>query len=141
VPPEGTACAAAPVDYASTWGIDEMRGNQMTESEAVFQVTETSEGTMLTFPNWQNACAKHGATEIVIKAEEQLKQLINERKCRMLTINLQSIDFMPSVYLGFLILLYKRGMVIELMHVSESVRKTLETCNLDQMFNIKEGLA
>lgn len=69
---------------------------------------------------------------------DQLAQLLEAHRCRVLAFDLSGVTIMPSGMLGLLTSLRKRVEKIELYNPSPYVRETLALTNLDRLFEIKE---
>ena len=107
----------------------------------LFVVQQPGERTIVRLQEWQSLSGQfHPPTEIAISCalRSQLEELLGERECKTLAIDVSSICRLPSAFLGILIALFKGGTQIELLNPSPTVREALEVSKLDQLFAIRD---
>lgn len=73
------------------------------------------------------------------EATEHLDTIVKEHQSKVLVIDLEGITALPSDMLGVLVGLQHRGIQIRLFNITDDVRVILETTNLNQVFDIREG--
>ena len=73
------------------------------------------------------------------QATEHLENIVEDHHSKVLVIDLSEITALPSDMLGVLVGLRNRGTQIRLFNVTDDVRFVLETMNLDQLFDLREG--
>lgn len=79
------------------------------------------------------------AQTFIGEATEHLDRIVEEHHSKVLVIDLAGITALPSDMLGVLVGLQHRGIQIRLFNVTDDVRFTLETTNLDQLFDLRQG--
>jgi hypothetical protein len=114
----------------------------MARDPAIFAVEETGERTIVAFRDWRSAretfYAFQGSDIFVSEAWDELQDLIGQHQCKTLAVNMAAVDRLPSLLLGLLVSLAKRGLQVELLHPSPAVRNTLGITKLDQLFTIQD---
>jgi anti-anti-sigma regulatory factor len=79
------------------------------------------------------------AQTFIGQATEHLERIVEEHHSKVLVIDLAGITALPTDMLGVLVGLQHRGIQIRLFNVTDDVRLILETTNLDQVFDLREG--
>jgi anti-anti-sigma factor len=79
-----------------------------------------------------------GSEDFLVKLQSQLEELVSQHESKTLAIDMTPVNFLPSSFLGLLTSLAKTGLRVELLHVSATVRDSLETTKLDQFFSIRD---
>jgi anti-anti-sigma regulatory factor len=80
-----------------------------------------------------------GAQTFLGEATEHLERIVEEHHSKVLVIDLTGITGLPSDMLGVLVALHHRGVQIRLFNITDDVRLILDTTNLDQLFEVREG--
>lgn len=95
------------------------------------QVLHSGETTAITF-------GERGVrnAECIYVFYEHIVKLLEQNRCRVLSLDMRGVWFLPSRTLGALISLRKRVERVELQNVSDELRETLLITQLDQMFHI-----
>lgn len=72
-------------------------------------------------------------------AGDHLDGIIESHDTKILIFDLAGITGLPSDMLGVLVGLERRGIAIRLFNITNEVRLILETTNLDDLFDVREG--
>lgn len=72
-------------------------------------------------------------------AAEHFGQIVADHRCSTLVLDMTAITALPSAMLGVLVGLHNRGIQVRLFNITDDVRFTLQTANLDQVFEVREG--
>lgn len=106
--------------------MSELRGLKIYTKEGLTVVTFEDQGFL-------------AAQTFIGQATEHLERIVEEHHSKVLVIDLAGITALPTDMLGVLVGLHHRGIQIRLFNVTEDVRLILETTNLDQLFDLREG--
>ena len=113
----------------------------MTSHHSIFAVVETGERTVVAFNDWPSTRQRcRGVEDIVVRKEirDEFHDLIGQHQCKVLTIDVTDVDLMPSAVVGLLVGLRSKGVKVELLHPSESVRESLRATKLDRLLSIRD---
>ena len=113
----------------------------MTSDHSIFAVVETGERTVIALHDWRSAwkrCWSFEETAVLQEIRGELNDLIGQHQCKVLAIDVTDVVLMPSAVLGILVGWTSRGVKVELLHPSESVRQTLAVTKLDQLLTVRD---
>lgn len=79
------------------------------------------------------------AQTFIGEATEHLDRIVEEHQTKVLVIDLSGITALPSDMLGVLVGLHHRGIQVRLFNITDDVRLILDTTNLDQLFDLRDG--
>jgi len=69
---------------------------------------------------------------------DQLNQLVEQHKCKVLAFDLTGVRLVPSGMLGVLTTLRRKVDRLEIYNASENIREVLQLTKLDQLFDLKD---
>lgn len=72
---------------------------------------------------------------------ERIMQLVNTHQCQDLVVDLSGVGVISSWILGLLAYVQKQGPSVHLYHASDEIRDVLEITRIDQLVDVREGLA
>jgi anti-anti-sigma factor len=107
----------------------------------IFAVVETGESGVVAFHDWQSTrqrCWSFEEAAVLQEIRDEVDDLIGQHQCKVLAIDMTDVDVIPSAVLGLLVGLTSKGLKVELLHPSESVRQTLAVTKLDQLLSIRD---
>ena len=81
-----------------------------------------------------------GSQTFIGQATEHLDRVIEENQSKVLVIDLADITGLPSDMLGMLVRFHHRGLKVRLYNITDDVRMILDTTQLDQLFEIRDGV-
>jgi len=98
------------------------------------RVLQTGETTAITFGDRgvRDAACIH-------TFHDQIRDLIEQNKCRVLILDMRGVWFLPSRTLGALLSLRKKVERVELHNVSDELREGLRVAQLDQVLHVNEA--
>lgn len=113
----------------------------MASDLAIFDVAQTGERTVVRLHDWRTSMEMFywpSADNFANTVRSQLDELIREQQCRTLAVDMSSVSLLPSSFLGVLIAMCKRGVQVELLRPSPTVREALQVTKLDHFFAVRD---
>ena len=113
----------------------------MASDLAIFDVEETGERTVVRLHDWRASMEMFywpSADNLTSRVRSQLDELVNEQHCTTLALDMSSVSLLPSSLLGVLIAICKRGVRVELLRPSPTVREALKVTKLDHFFAVRD---
>ena len=81
----------------------------------------------------------HAGETFIGQATEHLESIVEEHQTKVLVVDLTGITALPSDMLGVLVGVHHRGTEVRLFNCTPEVRMILDTTNLNQLFDLREG--
>ena len=113
----------------------------MTNEPSIFTVVEWGPRTVVAFQHWpstREAIFSIGLPTFLSRVHAELTRVVTRNQSTVLALDMAPADFVPSSFIGKLLLLHKRGVTIELLEPSPTVRQILEHTRLDTVFLVRE---
>lgn len=72
-----------------------------------------------------------------LQYQQEIAQLLDRHAdCRVVRLDLDGVRLLASDFLGFLLMLCRRGLVVQLQNLDENLRTHLEVTRLDQLLEV-----
>lgn len=107
----------------------------MLHDQTAIEVHETCGQTVVRFKE-----ARGQDDDWLLVVSKQLDSLINTRRLKSVSVDLQGVRAVPSSIVPILVVLWKKGVEVRLLSPPECVRETLTTMRLDDMFTVVDSL-
>jgi len=113
----------------------------MASDLAIFDVEQTGERTVVRLHDWRTSMEMFywpSADNFACTVRSQLDEVIREQQCTTLAVDMSSVSLLPSSFLGVLIAMCKKGVHVELLRPSPTVREALQVTKLDHFFAVRD---
>jgi hypothetical protein len=107
----------------------------------VFVFKHVRERTLVNFRDWPSArdtIFSDGRPAFLACVHAELGTIVAHNHTKVLAIDMSPVDYVPSSFIGELLMLHKRGVMIELLRPSPTIRQILETTRLNSLFVVRE---
>jgi hypothetical protein len=114
---------------------------KVTGNSSIFTVKEPGDRTVVGLRDWPSLREMFFSPEqpaLLVRMRTELEGLVTESQCKVVTIDLAPVDFLPSVFLGQLVEIHRRGVTVELLNPSQVVREMLESTKLNELFVVRD---